>query len=367
MSIEARYRHRFGAFALDVSFRVEEPGITALFGPSGSGKTTTINALAGLFRPREGRIVMNERVVLDTQRGVFVPARERRVGYVFQDARLFPHMSVLDNLRFGWRRMGRADAAVFANIVELLGLESLLARKPAKLSGGERGRVALGRALLADPMLLLLDEPLAALDAARREEILPYLERLRDQAQIPMFYVTHSVEEMSRLANQVVVLNAGQVTRQGRVFELLSDLEFSCLTGLAAYGAVIPVRVSEHRQNDGLTMLSFDGGELAVPRVERPIGAVMRVRIRAEDILLALEKPSAISANNVLPATVTGVEVRDGAHADVQLACGATRLVARITRFSLSRLQIAATMPIFAIVKSVTIDAQLRPPADRSS
>jgi molybdate transport system ATP-binding protein len=169
---------------------------------------------------------------------------------------------------------------------------------------------------------------------------------------------------MSRLADQVVVLNAGRVTRQGPAFELLSDLEFPSLAGVPAYGAVIPVRVSEQRETEGLTKLSFDGGELAVPRIERPVGDGLRIRIRAEDILLALEAPSAISANNVLPATVTGIVIRDGAHADVQLACGGTKLVARITRFSLARLQIVAAMPIFAIVKSVTIDARFRPPSD---
>jgi molybdate transport system ATP-binding protein len=364
VSIEAHIQHRFGDFALDVSFGVKEPGITALFGPSGSGKTTTINALAGLFRPREGRIIIDERVVLDTQNRVFVPPRERRVGYVFQDARLFPHMRVLDNLRFGWRRTGRRDKGAFDDIVALLGLESLLARKPARLSGGERGRVALGRALLSDPKLMLLDEPLAALDSARREEILPYLERLRDQARIPMFYVTHSVEELSRLADQVVVLKGGRVTQQGRAFDLFSDLDFSSQAGVMAYGAVIPARVSAQREADGLTILSFDGGELAVPRVERAVGADLRVRIRAEDILLALEMPSAISANNVLPAIVVRVQARNGVHADVQLACGGVKLVARITRASLSRLRITAKMPIIAIVKSVTIDAQFRPPAD---
>jgi molybdate transport system ATP-binding protein len=364
VSIAVHIWHKFGAFALDVSFRIEEPGITALFGPSGSGKTTTINALAGLFRPREGRIVMDERVVLDTQRGVFVPARERRIGYVFQDARLFPHMSVRDNLCFGQRRTGRADSAGFADIVALLGLEPLLKRKPSRLSGGERSRVALGRALLADPMLLLLDEPLAALDAARREEVIPYLERLRDQARIPMFYVTHSVEELSRLADHVVVLKSGRVTREGRVFDLLSDLEFSSLTGVAAYGAVIAAHVSEQRENEGLTMLAFDGGNLAVPRIERPIGAALRVRIRAEDILLAREAPVAISANNVLPATVTGIRQGESVYADVQLSCGGVRLVARITLASLVRLKIAAGTALFAIVKSVTIDPRISMPAN---
>jgi molybdate transport system ATP-binding protein len=363
MSIDTQIRHKFGAFSLDVSFRVEEPGITALFGPSGSGKTTTINALAGLFRPREGHIIIGGRTVLDTKRDVFAPVYKRRIGYVFQDARLFPHMNVLDNLRFGWRRTGRMDDSVLAGIVSLLGLETHLERKPATLSGGERSRVALGRALLTDPELLLLDEPLAALDVARREEILPYFEMLRDQARIPMVYVTHSVEELSRLADQVVVLNAGRVTSTGSVFDLLSDLEFSSLTGVAAYGAAIPTRVSNHRVADGLTTLAFDGGALVVPTVDRPIGSVLRVRVRADDILLAREAPREISANNVLPATVTSVQLPDDVHANVQLACGGVKLVARITRSSFMRLQIAAAMPIFAIVKSVTIDPRLGQPS----
>jgi molybdate transport system ATP-binding protein len=365
MSIEAQIRHKFGAFILDVAISVEQPGVTVLFGPSGSGKTTTINAFAGLFRPRQGRIVIGDHTVLDTQRSVDVPASERRIGYVFQDARLFPHMSVRDNLRFGWRRTRNADLAILDDVTALLGLEPLLGRKPAKLSGGERSRVALGRALLTDPQLLLLDEPLAALDTARREEILPYIETLRDRARIPMFYVTHSVEELSRLADQVVVLNAGRITSTGNVFDLLSDLEFSRLTGTPSYGAVIPVRVAGQREADGLTTLSFDGGEITVPRIERATGTALRVRVRAEDILLAREIPNGISANNVLSATVTSIHSHDGVHADVQLSCGGVRLVARITRASLVRLQIATAMELFAIVKSVTIDPRIVGSTDR--
>ncbi|MGD0189891.1 MAG: molybdenum ABC transporter ATP-binding protein [Rhizomicrobium sp.] len=356
MSIEARIRHKVGAFTLDVAFSIERPGITVLFGASGSGKTTTINALAGLLKPSEGRIVIGGRAVLDTQAGVFVPPRDRRIGYVFQEQRLFPHMTVHDNLLFGWQRTGRSMAHTPTDIVSLLGLESLLARRPARLSGGEKSRVALGRALLSDPLLLLLDEPLAALDAARREEIVPYLERLRDEAKVPMFYVTHSVEELSRLADDVIVLNAGRIARTGDVFELLSDPEFSSLTGVAAYGAVIPVVVSGHRQAEGLTVLSFDGGTLAVPHIGHCEGTPLRIRVRAEDVLLALESPACISANNVLPAKVTAVRTVDNIYADVQLNCGGARLLARITRASLVRLHIVEAMAVFAIIKSVTID-----------
>ncbi len=357
MSIDVDFRHRLGAVAFEIAFSVRRPGITVLFGPSGSGKTTTVNVVAGLLKPQEGRVVLGERIVLDTAKRIFVRPRERGIGYVFQDARLFPHMSVLENLRFGWERSGkRADAAAFARIVGMLDLEGLLERRPARLSGGERSRVALGRALLCNPVLLLLDEPLAALDAARRAEILPYLERLHTEARLPIVYVTHSLDELSRLADDVVLLRAGHVTRQAAASELLSDLAFGDLTGISPYGAVIETRIAEQRTDEGLTRLAFEGGELLVPAIDSPLGAALRVRARAEDVLLAREAPLQISANNVLPATVTGIRLGPNAQADVQLACGSARLVARITRASAIRLGIAQGLQLFAIVKSVMID-----------
>jgi molybdate transport system ATP-binding protein len=354
--IDVSVRHAFKGFALDAAFRIEQPGITALFGPSGSGKTTVVNAIAGIFRPREGRIVVDGRVLLDNKAAIFVPPRERRIGYVFQDARLFPHMSVEKNLRFGWRRAAvKAPAREFAHVLNLLGLEPLLTRRPARLSGGEKSRVALGRALLASPQLLLLDEPLSALDAARKAEILPWLERLRDEARLPMIYVTHSLGEVMRLADNLILMRAGRVVAQGRAFDLLSDLEFASAMDASAVGAVFPATISAQR-DDGLTALAFDGGELIVARLDRPVGAHLRVRLRAEDIMLALEAPRAISANNVLPATVTAVQSR-GANADVQLLCGGAKLVSRITTASLNRLALAPGAKLFAIVKSVTVDS----------
>jgi molybdate transport system ATP-binding protein len=355
--IEVSLRHGFGAFSLDASFRIERPGITALFGPSGAGKTTLVNAIAGILRPREGRIVSDGRVLLDTGKGVFVPPRARRMGYVFQDTRLFPHMSVENNLRFGWRRAeAKASPEEFSRVLDMLGLEPLLARRPAGLSGGEKSRVALGRALLASPQFLLLDEPLAALDEARKSDILPYLERLRDAAKLPMFYVTHSLDEVTRLAGDLILLKEGRVRAQGNVFDLLPDLEFARSAGIAPAGAVFTATVRGPRA-DGLTVLAFDGGELIVGRLAQPIGARLRVRLRAEDIMLALEEPKAISANNILPATVTGVQRHDPS-AEVQLLCGGVKLVSRITAASLARLGIAPGMRLFAIVKSVTIDPQ---------
>lgn len=361
MSVEVFLRHDFPGFRLDVSFALQKPGVTALFGASGAGKTTIVNAIAGTFRPREGRIVIGGRVVLDTRAGVFVPASARRTGYVFQDARLFPHMSVADNIRFGWRRAAdKASQAEIERVIALLGLEHLLDRRPRALSGGEKGRVALARALLSSPTLLLLDEPLAALDAQRRAEVMPYLERLRDEARLPMLYVSHSLEEVARLADGIVIVRDGRVVRQGSVFDVLTGLDLTSLAGSPPMGAVVAVTIAEHRA-DGLTVLAFDGGQLLAPRLEGAAGERLRVRVRAEEIMLALEEPRAISANNVLPASVAGIDA-DARHADVQLACGNTRFVARITPASCARLDLRPGKPVFAIVKSMTVDAA--PPAD---
>jgi molybdate transport system ATP-binding protein len=350
MSIEVRLRHRFKTFALDVAFEAERAGVTALFGPSGAGKTSIVNAIAGLFRPDEGRIAIDGRVVLDTKARIFVPARARRTGYVFQDSRLFPHMNVEDNLRFGRRRAPNPlDEHETERIVEMLGLTHLLERNPRTLSGGEKGRVALGRALLSSPDILLLDEPLAALDAARRAEILPYLERLRDETKLPMFYVSHAVDEVARLADEIVVLRDGRVAARGSVFDLLTRIEGD----IEGMGAVLDTRVESH--DDDLSVLVFDSGRLTVPRLPRAVGTRVRVRLRAEDIMLAREEPRAISANNILPATVSAIRV--GPQADIQLAIGAARLIARITRASAQRLELAPGMPVFAIVKSVIVDS----------
>jgi molybdate transport system ATP-binding protein len=356
MSVDVSICHRYGDFTLDVAFKIEQPGITALFGPSGAGKTSIINAIAGVLRPRRGRIVANDRVLYDTAANICIPPRQRRVGYVFQDARLFPHMSVERNLRFGWRRAReRAPEPEVRHVIELLELRFLLARRTQGLSGGEKARVALGRALLASPDILLLDEPLAALDTARKNEIFPYLERLRDEARIPILLVSHSLDEVSRLAGHIVILRAGKVVTSGSVFDVLSDLNLPDYTGASPYGAVIGATVAENDTDTGLSTLAFPGGRLVVPLLERAIGEQLRVHVRAEDVMLSLEEPHGISANNILPAIVSGLRATTALHADIRLACGPTAILSRITRASCERLSLKAGMAVFAIVKSVTI------------
>jgi molybdate transport system ATP-binding protein len=352
MSVDVRLRHMQGAFALDVAFESEASGVTALFGPSGAGKTSIVHAIAGLVRPQDGRIAIGGRVLFDSGRNIDVAVEDRRIGLVFQEARLFPHMRVDDNLRFGWRRAAeRASQAQIAHVVEMLGLGPLLSRHPARLSGGEKSRAALGRALLASPSLLLLDEPLAALDAARKAEILPYLERLRDEAKVPIVYVSHSADEVLRLADRVVLLDKGRVAGEGSVFDFAGG-EIGEL--LPATGAVIDTRLESH--DGGLSLLSFDGGRLAVARMAVPAGSKLRVRIRAEDVLLAREEPRQISANNVLAARIVSLREIANGQVDAHLACGRTRLVARITQASAARLALAPGQAVFAVMKSVILD-----------
>ncbi len=350
MSIDAKVVLRRDSFALDVNFRIEKSGVTALFGPSGAGKTTIVNAIAGLARPHDGRIVINGRTVFDRAAGVDVAVRERRVGYVFQDARLFPHMNVEQNLLFGWRRArSKASADEIVAIFEMLGVNNLRSRSTHALSGGEKQRVAIGRALLSSPEILLLDEPMASLDLARREEILPYLERLRDARHIPILYVSHALDEVARLADDVVVVKDGMVTDQGSVFDLLPVIDPEA-------GVVLPVTVARHR-SDGLTELEFGGGHLLVRQLKTEPGARMRVRIAAADVMISLHPLTDVSANNLIAAHVAMLRPCGVGGVDVILSAGTANLVARVTESSVSRLALKEGLLVFAVVKAITVDA----------
>ena len=354
MTMQISLQHSFADFVLDVAFDVPA-GVTALFGPSGSGKSSVIKALAGLMRPDRGRISLGGQVLLDTDQRIFLAPHRRRIGCVFQDDRLFPHLSVRQNLLYGrWFSPDKGGVS-FEAVVEMLGIAPLLARRPQTLSGGERQRVAIGRALLANPQILAMDEPLAALDEARKAEIMPYLEHLRDQTQIPILYVSHSVSEITRLAGSVVVLGKGQVLKTGPVAAVFSDPNLTpWLGGVREAGSVITARVAA-QDADGLTRLETSAGPLWLPKVEAAIGATLRVRIAAQDVMIALQRPDGISALNILPATVVALRMGDGPGAMVQLRLGEELLLARITQRSAVQLGLAVGAPVFAVLKSVAV------------
>ena len=356
MTLDVAFRHRFAGFDLDIAFQAP-PGLTALHGRSGSGKTTIVNAVAGLLRPDAGRISADGAVLYDSASGRFLPPHRRRIGYVFQDARLFPHLTVRQNLNYGrWFAPRAEPGPEVARIVDLLGLGALLARRPGALSGGEKQRVALGRAILSNPRLLLMDEPLAALDDARKDEILPYLERLRDETGLPILYVSHAVAEVARLATTVVLIEAGRVVLAGPATEVLSDPAAAPAFGLREAGAVLAVRVAA-QEADGLTRLATSAGPLWLPRIEAAPGSSLRVRVLAHDIMLALTRPEGVSALNILPATVREVHFGHGPGALVQLAAGNSRLLARVTRRSAEALALAPGRPVFAVIKAVSVAA----------
>jgi len=355
MRLEVSVGRRLGAFSLAAEF-AGEGGVTALFGRSGSGKTSVLNAIAGLLRPQSGRIALDGEPLFDAVAGIDLPAHRRRVGYVFQEGRLLPHLSVRQNLLYGRHFGGRSGPGALERIVALLGLGALLERRPHDLSGGEKQRVAIGRALLSEPRLLLMDEPLAALDAPRKSEILYYVERMRDELGVPIVYVSHSLEEVVRLADTLVVMSEGRVLESGPVGETMARMELRPFLGRFEGGAVIEARVAEHDLEMGLARLEFPGGTLYAPDVDALVGERLRVRVRARDVSLALERPAAISMLNVLAGTVAAIGEASGASVDVQVDVGGTALIARVTRKSATALGLAPGVPVYALVKSVAID-----------
>ncbi len=346
---------QLGAFALDAAFELPDSDVTALFGPSGAGKSTIVHAIAGLMMPAKGQITIGGETLLDTERNISVPARQRRLGVVFQDSRLFPHLSVRGNLLYGWRRAAApCGADEVDRVTRLLGLENFLERKPRTLSGGERSRVALGRALLMGPRALLLDEPLTGLDATRKGEILPYLERIRDEEKLPILYVSHAIDEITRFADRIVVLNAGRVVAEGSLFDVTARLDLA--SGQAMFpGTILDATVAAHDRPFGLTELAIGGERLVVPAMTRNIGDKIRIRIDAQDVMLALSRPSDVSANNILPAIIEEMRAHDETAMDVKLRLGETRLLARVTRRSAERLGLAVEGDVFAIIKAVTV------------
>ena len=352
--IHACVRLAYPGFALDVDLKLPGHGVSALFGHSGSGKTTLLRCIAGLEAASVGRIEINGELWQDSAAGVFVPTHKRALGYVFQEASLFAHLSVRRNLEYGMRRAG-ANKVSWEQAVELLGIGHLLERMPGRLSGGERQRVGVVRALLTSPRLLLLDEPLAALDLKRKNEILPYLERLHDELDIPVLYVSHSPDEVARLADPVVLLDRGAAIAQGGLAETLARLDLpTAFTDDAC--AVVDAVVAAHDKRYHLTRLEFQGGSVRVALRPEPIGRRLRFRVHARDVSLALERLDGSTIINLLPVTVIAVADADTpAHVLVRLDLAGTPLLARITRLSRDQLGVAAGKHMWAQIKSVAL------------
>jgi molybdate transport system ATP-binding protein len=356
MTLVVDTRHRLGSFLLDAQFQAKG-GLTALFGRSGSGKTSIINIIAGLIRPDRARVTIDGTTLVDTEGRIFVPRHRRRIGYVFQEGRLFPHLTVRQNLLYGrWFAPKAARRDDLERVVDLLGIGSLLQRRPGRLSGGEKQRVAIGRALLADPRLLLMDEPLASLDEQRKTEILPYIERLRDESKVPIVYVSHSIPEVVRLATTVVLVSEGRIAAVGPTSEIMQRLDLFPLTGRAEAGAVIEATVERHDDGFGLTELSSRAGRWTLHRLDAPVGARLRLRVRARDVMLARSAPTDLSALNVLPGIVAAIGRDDRPIVEVRVDCSGEALIARLTRYSVERLGLAVGTPVFALIKSVALD-----------
>ncbi len=354
------FRLKQGAFALDVKLDAATGGVLALFGRSGAGKTTIVRAIAGLVRPTAGTIKIAGRTLFDAAAGIDVPTTQRRIGYVFQDARLFPHLRVAANLRYGQARAGSSKGIEFDAVVDLLGLRDLLARHPFGLSGGERQRVAIGRALLAQPDILLLDEPLASLDAPRKAELLPYLEALHARTNVPIVYVSHALDEVVRLADTLAIVDGGRIAACGGLAEVMSRLDLRPLVGRFEAGAAIDTTLLRHDTAYALSYLAFGGTEMAVPQIDAEPGAFVRVRIRARDVLLATQRPEGLSARNVLAGHIVDLIPETGAYAELAVVVGGQRLVARITRAALDALDLALGSPVFAVVKAVAVERIVR-------
>jgi molybdate transport system ATP-binding protein len=348
-----------GAFTLDAAFE-SDARVLALFGRSGAGKSMAIALIAGLMRPDRGRIVVDGRVLVDTEANIFVPKHARRMGVVYQDARLFPHLTVRQNLMFGrWfaGAAGRLEPVGFDPVVDTLGIGHLLARRPGRLSGGERQRVAIGRALLASPRLLLMDEPLAALDDERKREVIALIEPLRDEFKVPIVYVSHAVEEVARLAARVVVLAGGRVVAAGGVDEVFGPSETQAGESRFARSSILTGRIAGLHADYGLAEIAHPGGTIWLAGPAGPNGREVRIVVRATDVTLATTRPRDLSVRTILAGTVTAIEVESGPLAAVTLDLkGGAHLVALATRMAVDELKLKRGDPVFALIKTVALD-----------
>ena len=355
--IDVDINARLGEFRLQAKFNVGG-GITALFGPSGAGKTSIVRMIAGLKAPRAGSILVADRLLFDKAARINLAPRHRRIGYVTQQANLFPHLNVKQNLTFS-RWAGRRKSAIeISNVCTILGIEKLLERWPANLSGGERQRVAIGRALLSDPSALLLDEPFSALDTKRKLEILPFLENVRDEFNIPMVYISHSVDEVTRLADNLVVMEQGNVTAFGAIEEVLGVLHIKGSGDALEAGSLIKGECSGYDDEMGLAKIDVEGQMVSLPVQAMNIGVHLRLRIKANDVALALSKPNGTSIQNMLDCEIVKLEEIGRSHIEVRLKLGSQFMRSRITKKSASDLSLVAGNKIIALLKAVALEGQ---------
>ena len=359
MTLSVDITHRQGDFTLECAFE-SDARVTGLFGPSGAGKSSLLRIIAGLVRPDLGRVELAGRCVFDSRAGVHVPAHRRRIGYVFQRARLFAHLNVRHNLGYGaWFAREKPGRARFRQVVDMLDIGPLLNRRVTGLSGGEQQRVAIGRALLSNPAMLLLDEPLASLDVARRQEVLPYIERLSAESELPIVFVSHQLDELLRLANRrVVAVRDGRVTFSGPTAEFLAQPSLLGAEQAGDAGVLLRAEIIAHWPGDGLTELVCGRQSLFVPHVAHSAGSAITLHVRARDVMLARQRPQDISALNVLEARIEQL-VADGDYAvNVHMRVGEQPLEARITRRSAEALVLAPGQTIHAVVKSLALAEQ---------
>jgi len=348
MSLSCDIRHSYGPFNLSMQFETGT-GVTAIFGPSGAGKSTVLNAISGTLRPQTGRISYQGRPLFDATEGTHVPLHKRRIGRVFQKAMLFPHMNVLKNLTYG-----AGTKAEVERISTVLGIGHLLERAPATLSGGEQQRVAIGRAVLAGSEMLLMDEPLSSLDAARKSEILPYFRKIHEETNVPILYVSHDLEEIKQVADDLIVLENGKLLHHGLLFKAFQDASLVRLLGHAAAGSFVTARVMCHHP-DGLSELQMSEATILLPKVDAGLGAQVRLQINLSDVILSTEPPQSLSALNALPVAIDAITHGPGPGAIVTLTSGTDRILARVTKRSVSQLGLAEGQNCYAVVKSMAI------------
>lgn len=356
--IEVDVAGKTGAFPLHVSFEAGA-GITALFGPSGAGKSTVIRMIAGLNRPERGRIVIDGRTFFDSAQAIDLDPPSRRIGMVFQDPGLFAHMSVRANLTYGNWAGRRKSRFTYDQIVSVLGIGHLASRRPHTLSGGEAQRVAIGRALLSDPSILLLDEPFSALDNRRRDEVLPFLENLRDEVGIAMIYVSHSMAEVTRLASTLVVIVNGTVAASGEITQLLASNDIGALSGMRMTGSLIEGRVSGCDPTFDLSFIDVEGCRLVLTGTKFPVNSYVRLRISPRDVMISLDLPVGLSARNVLPVTIEAIYQTDLPIAEVILQVGKQKIRASVTRFAVAEMRLAPGMRCHAVIKTVALEGRV--------